>query len=141
MAVNLYVGNLPYRIDEDSLRQLFTPYGNVETSKVIKDRQTGRSKGFGFIEMSSAGRSRGCNQGLNETAVDGRNLKVNFAKPKEPRRRRLRGPVATDPRGATGGDRPTERTGLLFFGQHIHDEDDEEQARSGACGNQSPNLV
>ena len=93
MAVNLYVGNLPYRIDEDSLRQLFTPYGNVETSKVIKDRQTGRSKGFGFIEMSSQAEADAAIKALNETALDGRNLKVNFAKPKEPRQRRLRGPV------------------------------------------------
>ncbi len=87
MAVNLYVGNLPYRIDEDSLRQLFTPYGNVETSKVIKDRQTGRSKGFGFIEMSTQSEAEAAIKALNETAVDGRNLKVNFAKPKEPGRR------------------------------------------------------
>ena len=85
MAVNLYVGNLPYRIDEDSLRQLFTPYGNVETSKVIKDRQTGRSKGFGFIEMANQAEAEAAIKALNETAVDGRNLKVNFAKPKEPR--------------------------------------------------------
>ena len=86
MAVNLYVGNLPYRIDEDSLRQLFTPYGAVETSKVIKDRQTGRSKGFGFIEMSTQGEAEAAIKALNETPVDGRNIKVNFAKPKEPRR-------------------------------------------------------
>jgi hypothetical protein len=86
MAVNLYVGNLPYRIDEDSLRQLFTPYGAVETSKVIKDRQTGRSKGFGFIEMSGQAEAEAAIKALNETALDGRNLKVNFAKPKEPRR-------------------------------------------------------
>jgi cold-inducible RNA-binding protein len=85
MAVNLYVGNLPYRIDEDSLRQLFTPFGNVETSKVIKDRQTGRSKGFGFIEMTTQAEAEAAIKGLNETALDGRNLKVNFAKPKEPR--------------------------------------------------------
>jgi len=85
MAVNLYVGNLPYRIDEDSLRQLFAPHGNVETSKVIKDRQTGRSKGFGFIEMSTQSEAEAAIKALNETPLDGRNLKVNFAKPKEPR--------------------------------------------------------
>jgi RNA recognition motif-containing protein len=86
MAVNLYVGNLPYRIDEDSLRQLFTPYGSVETSKVIKDRQTGRSKGFGFIEMATQTEAEAAIKALNEQPVDGRNLKVNFAKPKEPGR-------------------------------------------------------
>ncbi len=86
MAVNLYVGNLPYRIDEDSLRQLFTPYGAVETSKVIKDRQTGRSKGFGFVEMTSQAEAEAAIKALNESAIDGRNIKVNFAKPKEPGR-------------------------------------------------------
>jgi cold-inducible RNA-binding protein len=86
MAVNLYIGNLPYGIDEDSLRQMFTPYGTVETAKVIKDRQTGRSKGFGFIEMGSQAEADAAIKALNETAVDGRNIKVNLAKPKEPRR-------------------------------------------------------
>jgi RNA recognition motif-containing protein len=86
MAVNLYIGNLPYRIDEDSLRQMFTPYGTVETAKVIKDRQTGRSKGFGFVEMGSQAEADAAIKALNETAVDGRNMKVNLAKPKEPRR-------------------------------------------------------
>ena len=86
MAVNLYIGNLPYRIEEDSLRQMFTPYGTVETAKVIKDRQTGRSKGFGFVEMGSQAEADAAIKALNETAVDGRNIKVNLAKPKEPRR-------------------------------------------------------
>jgi RNA recognition motif-containing protein len=86
MAVNLYVGNLPYRIDEDSLRQLFIPFGNVETSKVINDRQTGRSKGFGFIEMTTQAEAEAAIKGLNETPLDGRNLKVSLAKPKEPRK-------------------------------------------------------
>ena len=86
MAVNLYIGNLPYRIEEDSLRQMFTPYGTVETAKVIKDRQTGRSKGFGFVEMGSQAEADAAIKALNETALDGRNIKVNLAKPKEPRR-------------------------------------------------------
>ncbi|HET6486247.1 MAG TPA: RNA-binding protein [Spirochaetia bacterium] len=86
MAVNLYVGNLPYRIDEDSLRQLFTPYGGVETSKVIKDRQTGRSKGFGFVEMTTQSEAEAAIKALNEQPLDGRNIKVSLAKPKEPRR-------------------------------------------------------
>lgn len=86
MAVNLYIGNLPYRIEEDSLRQMFSPYGTVESAKVIKDRQTGRSKGFGFVEMASQPEADAAIKALNETAVDGRNIKVNLAKPKEPRR-------------------------------------------------------
>jgi RNA recognition motif-containing protein len=65
---------------------LFAPFGSVETSKVIKDRQTGRSKGFGFIEMASQPEAEAAIKALNETALDGRNLKVNFAKPKEPRK-------------------------------------------------------
>ena len=85
MAVNLYIGNLPYGIDEDSLRQMFTPYGTVESAKVIKDRQTGRSKGFGFVEMASQPEADAAIKALNETALDGRNIKVNLAKPKEPR--------------------------------------------------------
>jgi cold-inducible RNA-binding protein len=85
MAVNLYIGNLPYGVDEDSLRQMFTPYGAVESAKVIKDRQTGRSKGFGFVEMGSQAEADAAIKALNETAVDGRNIKVNLAKPKEPR--------------------------------------------------------
>ena len=86
MPVNLYVGNLPYRIDEESLRQMFIPYGSVESSKVIKDRQTGRSKGFGFIEMAAQTEADAAIKALNETALDGRNIKVSLAKPKEPRR-------------------------------------------------------
>jgi cold-inducible RNA-binding protein len=86
MAVNLYIGNLPYSIDEDSLRQMFTPYGTVDSAKVIKDRQTGRSKGFGFVEMGSQAEADAAIKALNETAVDGRNIKVNLAKPKEPHR-------------------------------------------------------
>ena len=86
MPVNLYVGNLPYRIDEESLRQMFIPYGSVESSKVIKDRQTGRSKGFGFIEMAAQTEADAAIKALNETARDGRNIKVSLAKPKEPRR-------------------------------------------------------
>ena len=85
MSVNLYVGNLPYRVDEESLRQLFTPYGVVESSKVIKDRQTGKSKGFGFVEMASQPEADAAIKGLNETALDGRNVKVSIAKPREER--------------------------------------------------------
>ena len=85
MSVNLYVGNLPYRVDEDSLRQLFTPYGNVETAKVIKDRQTGKSKGFGFVEMTTQAEADAAIHALNETAMDGRNIKVSIAKPREER--------------------------------------------------------
>ena len=138
MAVNLYVGNLPYRIDEDSLRQLFTPFGNVETSKVIKDRQTGRSKGFGFIEMASQAEAEAAIKALNETALDGRNLKVNFAKPKEPRSGRLRGPVVQ----VLGRERrrSSKSGGLFFFGKTSRTRTMRTRAIR-ARGNQSPNRV
>lgn len=99
MSVNLYVGNLPYRIDEDSLRQLFTPYGNVETAKVIKDRQTGKSKGFGFVEMTTQAEADAAIRAVNETAMDGRNVKVSIAKPREERPARRSG---WDDRGGGG---------------------------------------
>ncbi len=85
MSVNIYVGNLPYRVDEESLRQLFTPYGAVESSKVIKDRQTGKSKGFGFVEVGTQAEADAAIKALNETAMDGRNIKVSVAKPREER--------------------------------------------------------
>jgi len=81
----LYVGNLSYETTSASLEQLFTPFGEVRSAQVIQDRDTGRSKGFGFVEM---GEDNGANQAirdLNEKEVDGRRLMVNEAKPREDR--------------------------------------------------------
>ena len=77
----LYVGNLPFTATEDSVRNLFTPHGTVETLALINDRDTGRPRGFGFVEMSSADASRAM-QALNGKDFDGRSLKINEAQDK-----------------------------------------------------------
>ena len=74
----LYVGNLPYAATEDGVRALFTPHGTVEKVSLITDRDTGRARGFGFVEMSDADASRAM-QALNGTDFDGRALKINEA--------------------------------------------------------------
>jgi RNA recognition motif-containing protein len=83
MSTNLYVGNLPFDITEEALRDLFSPFGGVEAVKLIIDRDTGRSRGFGFVEMSSGGQE--AINALNETELGGRRLTVNPAKPQPAR--------------------------------------------------------
>jgi len=83
MAVQIYAGNLAYKISEDTLRELFEKYGEVTSVKIIKDRETGRSKGFGFIEMTKEEDAEKAIQKLNGSDVEGRNLKVNIARPRE----------------------------------------------------------
>ena len=78
----LYVGNLPFTATEDAVRALFTPHGTVEKLSLISDRETGRARGFGFIEMSSADASRAM-QALNGKDFDGRPLKINEAQERE----------------------------------------------------------
>lgn len=85
MSNKLYVGGLPYSTTEDALEQLFSEHGNVESAKVITDRDTGRSRGFGFVEMESAGEAQKAISALNGTDLDGRTLTVNEAKPRENR--------------------------------------------------------
>lgn len=77
----LYVGNLPFSATEDAVRNLFAPYGTVEKLSLINDRETGRPRGFGFVEMSSADASRAM-QALNGKDFDGRALKINEAEDK-----------------------------------------------------------
>ena len=77
----LYVGNLPFTATEDSVRSLFAPHGAVESLALINDRETGRPRGFGFVEMSSADASRAM-QALNGKDFDGRTLKINEAQDK-----------------------------------------------------------
>ena len=81
----LYVGGLPYTVAEDQLQALFSEHGTVESAKVISDRMTGRSRGFGFVEMSSQEEAQEAIDKLNGTALEGRTLTVNEAKPREPR--------------------------------------------------------
>ena len=81
----LFVGNLSYAITGDQLRELFAQFGTVVDSVVISDRRTGRSKGFGFVEMSSPEEAQKAIDELNGKDFEGRNLVVNQARPKEPR--------------------------------------------------------
>jgi len=83
--MNIYVGNLNYDTTEDELKQAFEQYGQVESVKIITDKYSGRSKGFGFIEMPSDDEGRAAIEGLDGSDLGGRNLKVNEAKPREDR--------------------------------------------------------
>lgn len=82
MASKLYVGNLNYQTQEPELRDLFAQYGEVISSNIITDRDTGRSRGFGFVEMASEEEARAAENALNGQEFDGRQLKVNEARPR-----------------------------------------------------------
>jgi RNA recognition motif-containing protein len=83
MGKKLYVGNLAYGVSDSDLQQLFAGHGTVESAQVIMDRDTGRSKGFGFVEMGSDQEAQAAIAALNGKEVDGRALTVNEARPKE----------------------------------------------------------
>ena len=85
MGKKLYVGNLSYDVDSGTLQQLFEAHGTVESATVINDRETGRSKGFGFVEMSSDGEAQAAIEAMDGQEHGGRTLKVNEAKPRPPR--------------------------------------------------------
>ena len=85
MGKKLYVGNLAFSLSENSLRDLFGQYGNVESANVIMDRDSGRSKGFGFVEMSSDDEALAAIDGLNGKECEGRALTVSEARPQAPR--------------------------------------------------------
>ncbi len=85
MGKKLYVGNLAYSMSSSDLEQLFGQYGTVQSAQVIQDRETGRSKGFGFVEMGSDQEAQAAIQGLNEQQHQGRPLAVNEARPREDR--------------------------------------------------------
>lgn len=89
--MNIYVGNLPYSITEDDLKNAFEKFGAVTSVKIIIDKATGRSKGFAFVEMENSSEGNQAIKSLNETDLNGRNIKVNEARPREesaPRRAR-----------------------------------------------------
>ncbi len=90
----LYVGNLPFRATEDELRDLFSAHGEVLNATIVMDRDTGRPRGFGFVEMSNADEAQTAIQNLDGKDFQGRSLKVNVAQPRENR-----------PRGGGGGGR------------------------------------
>lgn len=83
--MNIYVGNIAFNATVDDIRQLFGQYGTVENVTVITDRDTGRSRGFGFVEMPNASEARAAIEGLQGAALHGRTLTVNEARPREPR--------------------------------------------------------
>ena len=92
MGKKLYVGNLSYSVDSSTLQELFGAHGSVQSAEVISDRDTGRSKGFGFVEMGSDAEAQAAIAALNGQQHEGRTLTVNEAKPREDR-----------PRGGGGG--------------------------------------
>ena len=85
--MNIYVGNLSYEVTEEDLKEAFEVFGEVDTVKVIKDNYTGRSKGFGFVEMSANAEAQSAIEGLNGKDLKGRNLNVNEARPRTEGRR------------------------------------------------------
>lgn len=85
MGMKLYVGNLPYGVRDHDLQQSFAQFGNVVSAKVMMERDTGRSKGFGFVEMESDSEAQAAIQGMNGQPLGGRSLVVNEARPMEPR--------------------------------------------------------
>ena len=85
MGKKLYVGNLTYEVTDSQLEQMFAAHGAVQSAQVIMDRDTGRSKGFGFVEMGNDQEAQAAIQALNGKQIDGRSLTVNEAKPRENR--------------------------------------------------------
>ena len=81
--MNIYVSNLSFNVQDEDLREFFTPYGEVTSAKVISDKETGRSRGFGFVEMSDDAAAKKAIAELDQASVDGRTVKVMEAKPKE----------------------------------------------------------
>jgi len=84
-VTNIYVGNLSYNATEDDLREAFSRFGDVSSVSVIKDRDTGRARGFAFVEMSDANQAAEAIENLNNTEIAGRNITVNEARPREDR--------------------------------------------------------
>ncbi len=83
--MNIYVGNLSYQKTDKTLEELFTQFGQVSSARIISDRDSGRSKGFGFVEMANDDEANAAITALNDKEIDGRKLRVNEARPKEER--------------------------------------------------------
>ena len=106
MGNKLYVGNLPYSVRDADLGQAFAAFGSVVSAKVMMERDSGRSKGFGFVEMGSDAEAQAAIEGMHDKPLQGRNLVVNEARPMEPR----------PPRASFGGGRRDDRGGYGSFG-------------------------
>ncbi len=107
MGKKLYVGNLSYQVSSSDLEQLFAQFGNVQSAQVITDRETGRGKGFGFVEMDTEEEANEAIRGLNDQEHGGRRLTVNEAKPREARTTGLSG-------GGGGGRGPSSYGGRRY---------------------------
>ncbi len=83
--MNMYVSNLSFHTDEEALKALFTPFGNVSSAKIITDRDSGQSRGFGFVEMDVAEEARAAMKSLDKKEIEGRSLSVTVAKERTPR--------------------------------------------------------
>jgi RNA recognition motif-containing protein len=83
LSKKLFVGSLPWAVNDEGLKEAFTPYGNVVSATVVKDRRSGRSKGFGFVEFENDSEAKAAIEALNGKELQGRNIVVNEAKPKE----------------------------------------------------------
>ena len=90
--MNIYVSNLSFNVQDEDLREFFAPYGEVTSAKIINDRETGKSRGFGFVEMSDDTAARKAITELDQTAIEGRTIKVMEAKPREERPARSSSP-------------------------------------------------
>jgi cold-inducible RNA-binding protein len=102
METKLYVGNLPYTVTEESLQEMFSKVGAVKSVSLIKDRDTGRSKGFAFVEMENQEDAQKAITQFNGNSIEGRNLTVNFARPREEGGRGGFGGRGGDRRGGGG---------------------------------------
>jgi len=105
VAKKLYVGNLAYGVTDNDLHNLFEPHGTVQSAQVIMDRETNRSKGFGFVEMDTGEQAQSAIDALNGQESDGRRLTVNEARPREDRGGSNRGRMGDSVRGNPGNGR------------------------------------
>jgi len=105
MNNKLYVGGLPYSVTEGRLEEIFAAHGTVQSARVISDKFTGQSRGFGFVEMASGEEAQKAIEALNGTQLDGRTLVINEARPQEERPRTGGGGGGENRRGGGGGGR------------------------------------
>ncbi len=99
---NIYVGNIPFATTQEELEELFTPFGEIQSARIIMDRETGRSRGFAFVQMTNDADADQAIEALNETDFNGKNLRINEARPREDRPRSGSGGGS---RGGFGGSR------------------------------------